>query len=52
MHFGSSGVINSLENVCEKLTHVHKVLYTWWCCHICKEEEVGEEKELNALVTG
>ena len=23
------------------LTHVHKVLYTWWCWHICKGEEVG-----------
>jgi len=23
------------------LTHIHKVLYTWWCWHICKGEEVG-----------
>ena len=52
MHLGSSGVINSLENVYEKLTHVHKVLYTWWCWHFCIGEEVGEEKELNALVMG
>ena len=51
MHLGSSGVINSLKNVCEKLTHLHKGLYTWWCWHICKGA-VGEEKELNASVTG
>ena len=31
---------------------MHKVLYTWWCSHIYKGEVVGEEKELNALVTG
>jgi len=28
------------------------VVYTWWCWHICKGKEVGEEKELKALVTG
>jgi hypothetical protein len=28
------------------------MVYTWWCWHICKGEEVGEEKELNAMVTG
>ena len=40
------------------LTHIHMVVYTWWCWHICKGEEVGvdvdqlgEEKELVALVT-
>ena len=34
------------------LTHLHKLLYTWWCWHICKGEEVrvvvdqlGEEME-------
>ena len=34
------------------LTHIHMVMYTWWCWHICKGEEVrvdedqlGEEKE-------
>ena len=27
---------------------MHKVLYTWWCWHICKGEEVGvETNELN-----
>jgi hypothetical protein len=24
------------------LTHLHKLLYTWWCWHICKGVEVGE----------
>jgi hypothetical protein len=42
---------NPLKNICEKLTHMHIVVYTWWCWHICKEE-VGEEKELKVLVTG
>ena len=23
------------------LTHMHKVVYTWWCWHICKGEGVG-----------
>jgi hypothetical protein len=26
------------------LTHIHMVVYTWWCWHICKGEEVGVEK--------
>jgi hypothetical protein len=38
-------VTNPLGNVCEKLTHVHKLVNTWWCWHICKGEEVGEEEE-------
>ena len=25
------------------LTHLHLVVYTWWCWHICKEEVVGVE---------
>jgi hypothetical protein len=45
-------VANPLENVYKKLTHVHMLVYTWWCWHICKGEEVGEEKELKALVLG
>jgi hypothetical protein len=45
-------VANPLENVCEKPTHVHMIDYTWWCWHISKGEEVGEEKELKTLVTG
>ena len=32
---------NPLENVCEKLTHIHMVVYTWWCWHIYKGDEVG-----------
>jgi hypothetical protein len=36
-------VTNPLKNICEKLTHTHKVLYTWWCWHICKGEVVGVE---------
>ena len=27
---------NPLGNVCEKLTHMHMVMYTWWCWHIYK----------------
>jgi hypothetical protein len=29
------------ENICEMLTHMHMVVYTWWCWHICKGEGVG-----------
>ena len=36
---------NPLENVCEKLTHIHMVVYTWWCWHICKGEEVGVDED-------
>ena len=32
---------NPLENDCEKLTHMHMVMYTWWCWHIYKGNEVG-----------
>ena len=42
---GSSGVArsseNPLKNDCEILTHMHMVLFTWWCWHICKGERVG-----------
>jgi hypothetical protein len=24
-------------------THMHMVVYTWWCCHIYKGEVVGVE---------
>jgi hypothetical protein len=34
------------------LTHIHMLVYTWWCWHICKGEvvrvetdQLGEEKE-------
>ena len=32
---------NPLENDCEKLTHIHTMVYTWWCWHIYKGDEVG-----------
>ena len=45
MLLGSSGVVrsseNPLKNDCEMLTHMHMVLFTWWCCHICKGKRVG-----------
>ena len=25
---------------------MHKVLFTWWCWHICKGEENGEEEDM------
>jgi hypothetical protein len=43
--------------IVKMLTHIHMVVYTWWCWHICKGEEVGidldqlgEEKALKALI--
>ena len=30
-----------MGNDCEKLTHIHMVVYTWWCWHIYKGDEVG-----------
>ena len=43
---------NPLENINEKLTHMHKMVITWWCWHICKgqfvsveTDQIGEEKE-------
>ena len=30
-----------MGNDCEKLTYIHMVVYTWWCWHIYKEDEVG-----------
>jgi hypothetical protein len=35
---------NPLKMVVKMLTHLHIVVYTWWCWHICKGEEVGVEK--------
>jgi hypothetical protein len=34
-------VPKSFENICEMLTHMHMVVYTWWCWHIFKGEGVG-----------
>ena len=38
--------------IMKMLTHMHMVMYTWWCWHICKGEKVrvvvdqfGEETE-------
>ena len=27
--------------IVKMLTHIHMVVYTWWCWHIYKGEEVG-----------
>ena len=27
--------------IVKMLTHIHMVMYTWWCWHIYKEDEVG-----------
>ena len=29
------------EMIVKMLTHIHTVVYTWWCWHICKGDEVG-----------
>ena len=40
MLLGSSGVVRSSENplkmIVKMLTHMHMVVYTWWCWHFCK----------------
>ena len=45
MLLGSSGVVRSSENplkiIVKMLTHMHMVLFTWCCWHICKGERVG-----------
>ena len=44
MLLGSSGVVRSSENplkmIVKMLTHMHMVLFTWYCWHICKGEGV------------
>ena len=53
----SSGAVRASENplkmIVKMLTHMHMVIYTWWCWHICKEEgvrvdvdQLGEEREV------
>ena len=41
----SNGVVRSSENplkmIVKMLTHMHMVLFTWCCWHICKGEGVG-----------
>ena len=45
MLLGSSGVVRSSENplkmIVKMLTHMHIVVFIWWCWHICKGERVG-----------
>ena len=45
MFLGSSGVARSSKNplkmIVKMLTHMHMVVYTWWCWHFCKGEGVG-----------
>ena len=45
MLLGSSGVVRSSENplkiIVKMLTHMHRMLFTWYCWHICKGESVG-----------
>ena len=45
MLLGSSGVVKSSENplkmIVKMQTHMHMVLFTWCCWHICKGESVG-----------
>ena len=45
MLLGLSGVVRSSENplkmIVKILTHMHMVLFTWCCWHICKGEGVG-----------
>ena len=43
---------NPLKNVCEKVTHIHMVVHTWWCWHIYKGvvgielDQLGEERKV------
>ena len=32
---------NPLKIIVKMLTHIHIVVYTWWCWHIYKGDEVG-----------
>ena len=45
MLLGSRGAVRSNENplkmIVKMLTHIHIVVYTWWCWHIYKGEVVG-----------
>ena len=31
--------------IVKMLTHLHIVVYTWWCWHIYKEDEVGVDMD-------
>ena len=45
IQLGSSGAVRSSENslkmIVKMLTHMHMVLFTWCCWHICQGERVG-----------
>ena len=30
-----------MKMIVKMLTHIHMVVYTWWCWHIYKGDEVG-----------
>ena len=51
MLLGSSGMVRSSENplkmIVKKLTHMHIVLFTWCCWHICKGK--GVEVDVDRL---
>ena len=34
-----------MKMIVKMLTHIHMVVYTWWCWHIYKGEEVGVEMD-------
>jgi hypothetical protein len=36
-------VVNSLKMIVKMLTHIHMVVYTLWCWHICKAKVFGVE---------
>ena len=50
---GSSGIVRSSENplkmIVQMLTHMHMVLFTWCCWHICKGEGVGVDVDVDQL---
>ena len=35
--------------IVKMLTHMHMVLFTWWCWHICKGEGVGVDVDVDQL---
>ena len=38
-------MVNSLKMIVKMLTHIHIVVYTWWCWHIYKGDEVGVDMD-------
>ena len=35
--------------IVKMLTHIHMVVYTWWCWHIYKGDEVGVDVDHSAM---